>query len=82
MELFSPAWLTALLAIVLIDLVLAGDNAIVIALAARRAGPQPEAATALARLEARTLVRASYLCFNEGLKGSSSTPTPSVPAAA
>jgi YjbE family integral membrane protein len=36
MELFSPAWLSALLAIVLIDLVLAGDNAIVIALAARR----------------------------------------------
>ena len=35
MELFSPGWLSALLAIVLIDLVLAGDNAIVIALAAR-----------------------------------------------
>ena len=36
MELFSTAWLSALLAIILIDLVLAGDNAIVIALAARR----------------------------------------------
>jgi YjbE family integral membrane protein len=35
MDLFSSAWLSALLAIVLIDLVLAGDNAIVIALAAR-----------------------------------------------
>ncbi|HEX3138427.1 MAG TPA: TerC family protein [Rhizobacter sp.] len=35
MEIFSSAWLSALLAIVLIDLVLAGDNAIVIALAAR-----------------------------------------------
>jgi YjbE family integral membrane protein len=35
MELFSSAWLSALLAIVLIDIVLAGDNAIVIALAAR-----------------------------------------------
>ena len=35
MELFSSAWFSALLAIVLIDLVLAGDNAIVIALAAR-----------------------------------------------
>jgi len=35
MELFSSTWLSALLAIVLIDLVLAGDNAIVIALAAR-----------------------------------------------
>ncbi|HEY9064566.1 MAG TPA: TerC family protein [Burkholderiaceae bacterium] len=36
MEIFSATWLSALLAIVLIDLVLAGDNAIVIALAARR----------------------------------------------
>ena len=35
MEIFSTPWLTALLAIILIDLVLAGDNAIVIALAAR-----------------------------------------------
>jgi YjbE family integral membrane protein len=39
MELFSTAWLSALLAIVLIDLVLAGDNAIVIALAARKLPP-------------------------------------------
>lgn len=39
MELFSAAWLSALLAIILIDLVLAGDNAIVIALAARRLPP-------------------------------------------
>lgn len=35
MELFSTAWWSALAAIILIDLVLAGDNAIVIALAAR-----------------------------------------------
>jgi YjbE family integral membrane protein len=35
MEFLSSAWLSSLLAIVLIDLVLAGDNAIVIALAAR-----------------------------------------------
>lgn len=35
MEMFSAAWLSALLAIILIDLVLAGDNAIVIALAAK-----------------------------------------------
>jgi YjbE family integral membrane protein len=35
MEFFSPAWFSALVAIILIDLVLAGDNAIVIALAAR-----------------------------------------------
>jgi YjbE family integral membrane protein len=36
MELFSAPWWSALLAIILIDLVLAGDNAIVIALAARK----------------------------------------------
>lgn len=35
MELFSPEFLPALAAIIIIDLVLAGDNAIVIALAAR-----------------------------------------------
>ncbi len=35
MEVFSTAWWSALAAIILIDLVLAGDNAIVIALAAR-----------------------------------------------
>ena len=39
MELFSTPWWSALLAIVLIDLVLAGDNAIVIALAARSLPP-------------------------------------------
>jgi len=36
MEFMSAPWWSALLAIILIDLVLAGDNAIVIALAARR----------------------------------------------
>ena len=40
MELFSTPWWSALLAIILIDLVLAGDNAIVIALAARSLPPQ------------------------------------------
>ena len=35
MEMFSASWFSTLLSIVLIDLVLAGDNAIVIALAAR-----------------------------------------------
>ena len=40
MELFSPEFFSALLAIVVIDLVLAGDNAIVIALAARGLPPE------------------------------------------
>ncbi|MBC7376662.1 MAG: TerC family protein [Burkholderiaceae bacterium] len=39
MEFFSAPWWSALLAIILIDLVLAGDNAIVIALAARSLPP-------------------------------------------
>jgi YjbE family integral membrane protein len=39
MALFSTAWWSALMAIILIDLVLAGDNAIVIALAARNLPP-------------------------------------------
>ncbi|MBC7598695.1 MAG: TerC family protein [Polaromonas sp.] len=39
MEFFSTPWWSALLAIILIDLVLAGDNAIVIALAARNLPP-------------------------------------------
>ncbi len=39
MELFSPEFFSALLAIIIIDLVLAGDNAIVIALAARSLPP-------------------------------------------
>ena len=40
MELFSPEFFSALLAIIVIDLVLAGDNAIVIALAARGLPPE------------------------------------------
>ena len=39
MEFLSAPWWSALLAIILIDLVLAGDNAIVIALAARKLPP-------------------------------------------
>ena len=39
MELFTAPWWSALLAIILIDLVLAGDNAIVIGLAARNLPP-------------------------------------------
>ena len=39
MDFLSPAFLSALAAIVVIDLALAGDNAIVIALAARRLPP-------------------------------------------
>lgn len=47
MELFSVPWWSALLAIILIDIVLAGDNAIVIALAARRLPPAQRTQTIL-----------------------------------
>jgi len=40
MDMFSAPWWSALLAIIIIDLVLAGDNAIVIALAARKLPPK------------------------------------------
>jgi YjbE family integral membrane protein len=40
MDFLSTAWLSALAAIILIDIVLAGDNAIVIALAARSLPPE------------------------------------------
>ena len=40
MELLSPEWLAALAAIVVVDLLLAGDNAVVIALAARNLPPK------------------------------------------
>lgn len=39
MEFLSPEWWTALLAIIAVDLLLAGDNAVVIALAARNLPP-------------------------------------------
>ena len=39
-ELWTPEWFAALGAIILIDLVLAGDNAIVIGLAARKVEPR------------------------------------------
>ena len=39
MPVFSPEWFAALLAIIVVDLLLAGDNAIVIALAARNLPP-------------------------------------------
>lgn len=39
MEFLSPEWFVALVAIILLDLVLAGDNAVVIAIAARKLPP-------------------------------------------
>lgn len=59
MEFLSPAWFSALLAIVLIDLVLAGDNAIVIALAARNLPDQLRRRAVLWGTVGAIVVRAS-----------------------
>jgi YjbE family integral membrane protein len=57
MELFSSAWFSALGAIILIDLVLAGDNAIVIALAARNVPPHLRRRTIILGTVGAILVR-------------------------
>lgn len=59
MELFSAAWLSALAAIILIDIVLAGDNAIVIALAARRLPPEQRRRAVLWGTVGAVVVRAT-----------------------
>jgi YjbE family integral membrane protein len=58
MELFSPQFFSALFAIVVIDLVLAGDNAIVIALAARGLPPQYQKQTIIWGTVGAIVVRA------------------------
>ena len=63
MELFSPAFFSALLAIILIDLALAGDNAIVIALAARRVPVQLQKKVLLWGSVAAVAVRAFCTLF-------------------
>jgi YjbE family integral membrane protein len=75
MELFSPEFFSALLAIVVIDLVLAGDNAIVIGLAARTLPKQQQRKVifwgtfgAVAIRSVLTLV-AVYLLMIPGLLG-------------
>src|SRR5438552_1141102 len=56
-ELFSPAWLSALATIVVIDLVLAGDNAIVIGLAARNVPREWQRRDVLWRTAAESVAR-------------------------
>ena len=57
MELFSPGFVPALLAIIAIDLVLAGDNAIVIALVARRLPAHLQRLTIIAGTVGAVVVR-------------------------
>ncbi|MDB5797895.1 MAG: Integral rane protein TerC [Paucimonas sp.] len=57
MELFTPEFVSALLAIIAIDLVLAGDNAIVIALVARRLPQHQQRLTIIAGTAGAVVVR-------------------------
>jgi len=57
-ELWSAAWFSALMSIVLIDLVLAGDNAIVIGLAARNVPPHLQRRVVLWGTAGAIIVRA------------------------
>jgi YjbE family integral membrane protein len=59
----SPAFFSALLAIVLIDLALAGDNAIVIGLAARQVPPEMQKKVLLWGSIAAVVVRAVFTLF-------------------
>ncbi len=56
-DFFSPNMLTALVQVILIDLVLAGDNAIVIGLAAAGLAPEQRARAILIGVGAATLLR-------------------------
>lgn len=56
-DFFSPTMLTALVQVILIDLVLAGDNAIVIGLAAAGLPPEQRARAILIGVGAATLLR-------------------------
>jgi YjbE family integral membrane protein len=63
MEIFSPAFFSALFAIIVIDLVLAGDNAIVIGLAARGLPPSLQRKAILWGSVGAVLVRAVLTLF-------------------
>ena len=63
MEIVSAEWLASLSAIVLIDLLLAGDNAVVIALAARRLPPHLRKKAVYAGTAGAILVRVMLVFF-------------------
>ncbi|MGI9306072.1 MAG: TerC family protein [Gammaproteobacteria bacterium] len=60
---FSADWLTRLAAIVLVDLVLAGDNAVVIALAARKLPPHLQKKAVIAGTAGAIVVRVVLVFF-------------------
>ena len=63
LELFSPEWLASLAAIIAVDLLLAGDNAIVIALAARKLPKHLQKRTIIIGTLGAVLVRVLFVFF-------------------
>ncbi|MBF2735263.1 MAG: TerC family protein [Betaproteobacteria bacterium AqS2] len=63
MELFSPEWFGALLSIIAIDLVLAGDNAVVIAMAANSLPPKQQRMAVVLGTMGAIVVRAACAVF-------------------
>jgi YjbE family integral membrane protein len=59
-ELFTPAFITALAQVIMIDLVLAGDNAVVIGLAAAGLPPAQRARAILVGIIAATVLRIAF----------------------
>ncbi len=59
-DLFTPAFVTALLQVIMIDLVLAGDNAVVIGLAAAGLPKQQRARAILVGIIAATVLRIAF----------------------
>ncbi len=66
---FSPVWWAAVVKIVLIDIVLAGDNAVVIALAVRRLGKKERLWGILLGSGAAVLMRVALTIFASRLLG-------------
>ena len=63
MEVFSPEWLGALVSIIIIDLVLAGDNAVVIAIAANSLPKEQQKKAVLFGTAGAIIVRAIFAIF-------------------
>ena len=66
-EFFQPGWMTAFMQVVLIDLVLSGDNAIVIGLAAAGLPPAMRDRAIMLGIGAATLLRVSFAAITTQL---------------
>ncbi len=66
-EFFQPGWMTAFMQVVLIDLVLSGDNAIIIGLAAAGLPPAMRDRAIILGIGAATLLRVSFAAITTQL---------------